>query len=387
MMMSIRALVINMEKLKPWWETADVTRAVASRGSIEQIAILSLLSAALKEKLCLYEHSRDGNLLISTEQFIKEIDALDGQVLSRSLDGSGKNSSLETTDHILVWDDAILTISFDDNDYVWIKGSALNKELILKIKEISDRSITQKTQGKAYVFVSGDNGPELRQISGKAGIELERDNYTKEVLADFDHIVKDLQSPDPCAKLVIADGEPGTGKTYLVRGITNAVNGATFVLVPPAMISEIMSPQFIPVLMDHHTHDKKNGVAGPIVFIVEDADSCLVKREGDNMNSISSLLNLGAGIFGDLFDVRVIATTNAKKIEMDPAITRNGRCCRYIETGPLPREQAEKVFSRISGGKKDLPGGKKEYMLADIYYATRQEESEVVAPQKYKVGF
>ena len=113
----------------------------------------------------------------------------------------------------------------------------------------------------------------------------------------------------------------------------------------------------------------------------------MVKCEGDNMNSISSLLNLGAGIFGDLFDVRVIATTNAKKIEMDPAITRNGRCCRYIETGPLPKEQAERILNRISDGKKMLTGAKKEYMLADIYHAARVEDDAAIKRKVHKVGF
>ena len=366
---------------KSWWETTDVTRAVSTRGSIDQIAVLSMISVALKEDKCVYDHSRDGNLVGSSEQFLKEINELGGKVISKSL-SEIKGNSMDTTDHILVWDDAILTISFDDNEWVYIKASSLNKELILKIKEISMRHVTQKTQGKAYVFVASENGPELRQISGKAGVELERDNYTDKVLADFDHIVKDLQSSTPCAKLIIADGEPGTGKTYLVRGITNAVNGATFVLVPPAMLQDLMSPQFIPVLMDHHSE------GGPIVFIVEDADSCLVKREGDNMNSISSLLNLGAGIFGDLFDVRVIATTNAKKIDMDPAITRNGRCCRYIETGGLPLEQAKRVFNRLCGGKKILSEHKKEYMLADIYHAAREDDEPfMVEKRRDRVGF
>lgn len=362
----------------PWWETTDVTRAVSTRGSIDQIAILSMYAVALKEKKCVYDHSRDGNLMVPIEQFLNEVNELGGQVIARSL---GDKESPDMTDHIAVWDDAILTASFDDNDWVYIKAASLNKELILKIKEISTRCITQKTQGKAYVFVAGENGPELRQISGKAGVELERDNYTEKVLADFDHVVKDLQSSKPCAKLIIADGEPGTGKTYLVRGITNAVNGATFVLVPPSMISDLMSPQFIPVLMDHHSE------GGPIVFIVEDADSCLVKREGDNMNSISSLLNLGAGIFGDLFDVRVIATTNAKKIDMDPAITRNGRCCRYIETGSLSNEQAAQVLKKLSEGKKFLPESKKDYMLADIYHMARQDDEPVTIRKERKVGF
>lgn len=375
---------------RPWWEHTDVTRAASARGSVEQIALFSLLSMALKDNLCVYEHSRDGNLSIAPDDFLKQISELGGRIISRSLnklDDIGPVSASSTSDHIITWEHAILSVTFDADDWVYIKTSSLDKTLVDKIKTITEKNIVRKKKGKAYVFVSGEGGPELRQIPGKAGVELERDNYTQDILNDYDHIVRDLQSPNPCAKLIIADGEPGTGKTYLVRGITDAVDGATFVLVPPAMISDIMSPQFIPVLMDHH-HD--NTETGPIVFIVEDADACLVKREGDNMNSISSLLNLGAGMFGDLFDVRVIATTNAKKIDMDPAITRNGRTCRYIETGVVPREQAEKIYQKLVSAKgKDLSLGDKYCTLANIYHAAREDndDQKKAIPKKAKVGF
>ncbi len=375
-----------MTNKTPWWDKTDITYAASTRGSIEQIAIFSMLSIALQENLCVYEHSKDGNLLCSPAEFLDEIAKLNGKIISRSLDDV-KDMKFETADHVIAWNDGILTLSFDANDWLYLKAASLNNELLTSIRDLSSKYITQKTKGKAYVFVSSESGPELRQISGKAGIELERGNYTPEVLDDFDHIVRDLQSPTPCAKLIIADGEPGTGKTYLVRGITNAVDGATFVLVPPGMISDMMSPQFIPVLMDHH----RDG--GPIVFVIEDADSCLVAREGDNMNSISTLLNLGAGMFGDLFDVRVIATTNARKIDMDKAITRHGRCCRYIEAGALPKEQAEEVFKRlVNDNTKTLTDNQKTYTLADIYYAAYNEKEvkevkTTAVKEKRRVGF
>lgn len=368
--------------IQPWWETTDVTRAASQRGSIDQLAAFSLTATALKENLCVYDYHKDGNLLVSSKELLDEMDKLGGRVVSKSL-SKGSDSTFDTTDNLIAWENAVLSVSFEgpvrDSEWVYIKVTSLNEDLVLRVREISNRLITQKTKGKAYVFVSGEAGPELRQISGKAGIELERENYSENVLADFDHVVKDLQTTEPCAKLVIIDGEPGTGKTYLVRGMTNAVDGATFVLVPPNMLADMMSPQFIPVLMDHH----KDG--GTIVFIVEDADACLVKREGDNMNSISSLLNLGAGMFGDLFDVRVIATTNAKKIDMDPAITRNGRCCRYIEVGKLPKEQADRVYLRLGGQKGNESGGPA--ILADIYHQARNEKEEIKTKKDRKVGF
>lgn len=373
------AIKVIMTNIKPWWDITEVARAGVVRGSLEQAATYALFDRALKEDLCVFEHSKDGNLLIPPDEFLGSIKSLGGKLISKSLTDA-KNTSFDTSDHVFAWEDAMISVSFDDREWTYVKSVSLNETLIQSIRDITKNTITQKTKGKVYVFVSGDGGPELRQIAGKAGIELERGNYNQKVIEDFDHIVKDLQSTEPCAKLIIADGEPGTGKTYLVRGITNAVEGATFVLVPPAMIADLMSPSFIPVLMNHH----RDG--GPIVFIIEDADSCLVKREGDNMNSISSLLNLGAGIFGDLFDVRVIATTNAKKIQMDPAIVRKGRCCRYLEVGALSKEQAEEVFNRLCQDKdKKFSGDEKTYTLADIYYEAKNEVAE--KPEKKYAGF
>jgi hypothetical protein len=54
----------------------------------------------------------------------------------------------------------------------------------------------------------------------------------------------------------------------------------------------------------------------PILFIIEDADDCLVPRGSGNVSTISSLLNYTDGIFGSMLDLRIIATTNAEKMEI-----------------------------------------------------------------------
>lgn len=378
-----------MDKMenKPWWNNINLELAASRRPTITQIASSALLSLALKNDGCVYQYNKDGNLLITRQELFDKLNKLGGKIISRTFGGMGddrmySNSPGSGEEYVFSWDNTVLTLSIERNNWTYINASSMSEKFINTIKEIGEESITQTTKGKAYVFVNTDSGPDLRQLSGKAGVDLERGNYTSQVLEDFDHIVKDLRSNNPCGRLIIADGVPGTGKTFLVRGITNAVDKATFILVPPSMISDMMSPQFIPVLMDHHIEKH------PIVFIIEDADACLVERAGDNMNSISSLLNLGDGIFGSLFDVRIICTTNAKRMDIDPAIMRKGRCCRYIETTSLPKEQAEQVFQRlVNDTSKILPHNQKSYTIGDIYNFSRNDSvSDVGFVRKKEAG-
>lgn len=107
---------------------------------------------------------------------------------------------------------------------------------------------------------------------------------------------------------------------------------------------------------------------------MEDADKCLVTRAGDNINSIQSLLNLGDGILGSLLDLRIIATTNAKKLEMEPAILRAGRLCKRLEVGNLSTKEGSSIFKRLVPTMEEMPvrlTSTKDISLAEVYGLAR----------------
>jgi len=89
-----------------------------------------------------------------------------------------------------------------------------------------------------------------------------------------------------------------------------------------------------------------------MALIIEDADKVLVNRQAGDMAAISSLLNLGDGILGSVLDVRIIATTNAEKLEMDAATRRKGRLCQYIDVGSVEPDRAESILRRLTGTSK-----------------------------------
>ena len=52
-------------------------------------------------------------------------------------------------------------------------------------------------------------------------------------------------------RVVILDGEPGTGKTRMIRAMINEVSEATTILVPSQMAGKLGEPGFLNVLIDN----------------------------------------------------------------------------------------------------------------------------------------
>lgn len=218
-----------------------------------------------------------------------------------------------------------------------------NEEVLRKIGPLLSRCMVPEdpSKGLVYVLAKEMSGYNIRRL-GAAGTPLERGNYTPEVLADYDHVLTDLNTHSPCGRLIILSGSPGTGKTFLIRSLLTQTPRAAFIMVPPHMVQDLNGPEILPALTQ-----AKNENVGPVVLLIEDADSCLVTRKEGNMNAISSLLNLGDGILGAVLDIRIIATTNATKLEIDQATQRPGRLCRHTIVGQLDVDTASKALQRL----------------------------------------
>jgi hypothetical protein len=222
--------------------------------------------------------------------------------------------------------------------------------------------------GPIHALAKTEEGYKLVEV-GRCGVPLERGNYVPDVLAAYDHVVADLKVPTPCGRLSVLQGEPGSGKSYLVRALLVEGVAATFVLVPPHLLGGLGDPDFLPSIIQ--ARDECDSAArGPLVLICEDGDMCLVPRMGDNMSTVQSVLNLGDGLLGSLLDVRVLITTNAPEIKMDKAVVRKGRLCRRVNVGRLSAVQATSVLRRL------VPDVKEEFTalatLSDVYDGARE---------------
>jgi hypothetical protein len=350
----------------PWWESMRMPSLGSTQFSTNPEAILgySLLKKAVSGGPMVQSASWYGNLIVHPK---KLLEACNSAIKLRCVYASGSEDI-----HLLSSEDTMLRVIFYARQKIAeILIISSNPTKIVYAHQLFGKLLVPDDPKKGTVFTLAKtlHGYNISRL-GLAGTPIERLNYSRQVLAAYDHIVEDLNSDEPCGRLVILAGEPGTGKTYLVRSLLSEVPKASFIVVPPHLVEELGSPDILPSLTA-----AKDEIEGPMILILEDADQCLVPRQqasnkNGNMNSISSLLNLGDGILGSVLDLRIIATTNAEAIEMDPAIRRPGRLCTYSHVGPLSSSEAAQVLSRLLG--KKIAEGTKENTLAEIYLKARK---------------
>ena len=95
-----------------------------------------------------------------------------------------------------------------------------------------------------------------------------------------------------------------------------------------------------------------------------------------------------SGLLGDSLNLRVIATTNMKKTEIDSALMRPGRLFDLIEFQELEYDQAQELYISL-GGEGKYPKDA-ERTLASIYSQTNAKVSNNIemkySPNSYHWG-
>ena len=195
----------------------------------------------------------------------------------------------------------------------------------------------------------------------------------EEKLEDF------LQSK---STLLLIKGEPGTGKTSLIRQIIARKGKKTYqqntnfhVRVGYATDEEVF-------LKDGLYNEYID--ASFEILVLEDADALLAKRSAYN-NAVTRILNASDGII-QVPNNKIIISTNLTNIsEIDEAPLREGRCYDIFETQTLTLEQAKALGDYIELPKNSLT--KKHYSLAEIYKLKSDIYEQSKRCKNMKIGF
>lgn len=234
---------------------------------------------------------------------------------------------------------------------------------------LAGRISTAKISG----IFNTQHGLTIRRFYEPVGHPFEVENYDPSVVAFYEKARSELAAKNPSGRLLLLDGPPGTGKTFLLRGLVHDLaEKAEFVYLPASMVATLDGPGMMSIL-EHEDNVSPDDVTLPKIFVVEDADECLISRAADNMSSIRNLLNFCDGFLGALLDIRIVATTNSGHVgrtdKIDAALLRPGRLLAKATVGNLSADQTCARLAQLTGKDDWKVGG---MALSSLYALARE---------------
>lgn len=222
-------------------------------------------------------------------------------------------------------------------------------ELIDDLKKMTFLPIISKS---FFIISTGTMGYELRAANVK-DLDVRIDlNYGESFVDKYNDIVNKLKNNKH--GLFLFHGEPGTGKTSLIRKIVSDLSeDKTIIYVPSYFMFDIANPELISFISKF-----KNSV-----LLLEDAEQILTSTEEERNQAVANILNISDGLLNDHMDMQIIATFNANKKVIDKALLRKGRLMVDIGFKKLSAIQATNL-SKYIGLNKTYTEPK---TLAEIY--------------------
>lgn len=160
--------------------------------------------------------------------------------------------------------------------------------------------------------------------------------------------------------LCILNGDPGCGKSTLIKKLVISNLDKCFVLVPQEILR--LNQEVFKNWLLRNCSSRR-------IFVIEDCEQLLISRDENQFNSsvISNILNYSSGILSDYTNSKFIFTFNTDIENIDKAILRKGRLRIKYEIKKLKGENLKKISEKIGYEltEKDIVEG---ISLADLYY-------------------
>jgi len=334
---------MKMKSDSKWWEdNRGVMRHLGETFAEEHIPVVL---KALMDRTCAVQGHMQGTPKFGVDEFLNKLRGMGVLVYYRhmiSAHAGGIHAA--GNGELISW----TTGPKGDVTLSWVASSeVLGEEIRAVVAEWLEPAPPAVVVPPVYGF-SFEHGQYVVREIGHLSDTFTPENYTPDVAMKYGRIVTELNKPEPAGRLVLVEGEPGTGKTRMIRALIGSLMGSSkCIVVPPSLMDRLSGPEFTLCLIHQRVAGK------PLTLILEDADDCLIARENNTAAkaSLSALLNLSDGIMGATLDLRVVATTNQELKAIDRAILRPGRLLERVHVGALPPAQASEVFLRLSEGR------------------------------------
>jgi GTPase SAR1 family protein len=175
-----------------------------------------------------------------------------------------------------------------------------------------------------------------------------------------------LYTSDEAAFHAVFMGNPGTGKTTLIKHLINKYPDKNFVFLDGSLLINAQQTNLMSYFLENQD----------TVFILEDCEKVLTSLE-DTINPVMPvLLNITDGIIGDVLGIKIICTFNTELSNIDSALLRKGRLSMKYEFKKLKAEKVNKILGKEIN---------KDMTLADIY--NYEDENDYSKDQSRKIGF
>lgn len=200
-------------------------------------------------------------------------------------------------------------------------------------------------------------------------MESEFDDWSSDIKKNYnDNLPYDEMNENIRANkssLMLMYGEPGTGKSSLIKSLVNDNLGTEFIYVDSSLFTSLSNGQFLSFLNEHRG----------AVFILEDCETALKSRNEGPNEYISTILNITDGIVAESLKCKFICTFNCPKEKIDDALLRKGRLSILYEFKKLTLEKTRGIY----------PEADKEMTLAEAYNATNKVD--YTEKKQRKIGF
>ena len=255
------------------------------------------------------------------------------------------------------------------------------KELIDPyMQPVVDHVIVQQLNGYAQSQMGGGLHPVFSNNKLTVGMDCAHPEFYPWIKMDLMDYFREFFKSKANALVLI--GEPGTGKSTLIRTVIRELNVRAMLAYKQDVIT---SSEFVGTCRDflnRSNYDPENDITKQTqAIVVEDAD-LIMRRRMDGNTQMAELLNATSGITSNIRH-KFIMSTNLKTIDdIDPALLRPGRCFDILCFRSLSADEATLV-RQVRGLEPREFSKANRYKLAEVLndVITQHQVEPIVKPR------